>query len=283
MERDAWPIPILEQMYEREPTNSETIHAQTKEAIQAVRSRGQIPSQDFDALQAIYRDLQSNDPEVKSQALNGIVKREDFLGFVDTPDRLLRLLNSETRAIRGRAAPEAGPPAQGDTFYEALLGATWQVWKDRLTPLTFRFISEAVYDFSSTFARELASRSSPYVPVSPVLASEPNPPQVRRNALALMAYGLTDDETGAVHLTADYRGMASRSLARAATDGGPGVRSSVVSTLRQAGGAWAVPVLNQMYEREASYDPSGKNPRSTAAFRADVKAAIQSIQSRTGK
>jgi len=63
-----------------------------KEAIQAVRSRGQMPSQDFDALQAIYRDLQSNDPQVKSQALNALVKREGFLNFVDTPDRLLQLL-----------------------------------------------------------------------------------------------------------------------------------------------------------------------------------------------
>jgi hypothetical protein len=292
MERDAWAIPVLEQMYEREPSLGpssrdrqleESFRGKMKSAIQTIRSRAAMPSRDYDALQSLYRDLHSSSLDAKAGALSALVKREDFLGFVDTPDRLLRLLNSETRAIRGRSELEKRPAAHNDTFYEALLAATWQVWKDNLTALTFRLISEGVYDSSSAFVRELASKSSPYMPVLPVLASEPNLPQVRENAVAIMAYVLTDDEAGAVHLTADYRGMATRSLARAAADGDPGVRSSVVGALRQAQGSWAVPILEQMYEREAAFDPSGKNRQSTEAFRANVKAAIQSIQSRTGK
>jgi hypothetical protein len=48
----------------------------------------------------------------------------------------------------------------------------------------------------------------------------------------------------------------------------------MISALKLAGGAC---------ELEALFDPTGENRKSTEAFRANVKAAIQSIQSPTGK
>lgn len=283
LERDAWAIPVLERMYEREPASWENIRVQMKAAVQAVRSRGQIPSQDFDALQAIYRDLQSNDPEAKSQALNALVKREDFLSFVDTPDSLLRVLDLETSAIRSRAAPEEGSSARGNAFYETLLTTTWSLWKDRLTFPTFRILAVSVYGADSAFAKELGARAGPFTGMLWTPVSEGIPPQVRDNGLALLAYMLAGVEAGAVQITPDMRKLAAKDMARAAEDRDPTIRLAVVNAAKLAGGAWAVPILEQMYEREASFDPSGKNRQSTEAFRGNVKAAIQSIQSRTGK
>jgi hypothetical protein len=242
-----------------------------------------MPSQDFDALQAIYRDVQSKDGEVKSQALNALVKREDFLSFVDTPDRLLRLLDLETGAVRGRAAPEKGLASQGNTFYETLLTATWQAWKDKLTYVSFRTIAGADYDPASPLAKELGSQAGRFPGAAMQLADYENPLAVRRNGVLMLASALAEDEKGTVRVTPDQRRGLSAETIRAASDRDPAVRSSVVSALKVAGGAWAVPILEQMYEREALFDPSEKNRQSTEAFRADVKAAIQSIQSHVGK
>jgi hypothetical protein len=291
-ERDAWAVPLLERMYEREPSlhpagdgqlPGEVLRSEMKEGIQAVRSRGQMPSQDFDELQAIYRDLQSNDPEVKSLALNALVRREDWLSFVDTPDRLLRVLEKETSAIRSLAALEKKSAAQGNTFYETLLATSWGLWKDRLTFPTFRVIAVSVYSSDSAFAKELGARSGPFAGMLWTPDSEAIPPQVRDNGLALLAYVLAGVEAGAVEMTPNMRTLAAKDIARAAEDRNPAIRLAVVNAAKLAGGAWAVPILEQMYEREASFDPSGRNRQSTEAFRGNVKAAIQSIQSRTGK
>jgi hypothetical protein len=292
MERDAWAIPVLEKMYEREPSlhpagdgqiPGEVLRSEMKEGIQAVRSRGQMPSQDFDELQVIYGDLQSKDAEVKSQALSALVKREDFLGFVDTPDRLLRLLDLETGAIRSRGATEKVPAVQGNTSYETLLAATWQVWKDKLTYVSFRVLAGADYDPASPLARELGSQAVRFAGAAMQLANPENPPAARTNGVLMLAYALAEDAKGAVHVRPDERDGLRRETVRAAEDRDPAIRLAVVNAAKLAGGAWAVPVLEQMYEREASIDPLGKNPQSTEAFRANVKAALQSIQSRTGK
>jgi hypothetical protein len=72
-------------------------------------------------------------------------------------------------------------------------------------------------------------------------------------------------------------------VVRAAGDRDPAIRLSVVNALKLAGGAWAVPVLEQTYEREPLFDPSGENRQNMEAFCANMKAAIQSIQSRIRK
>jgi hypothetical protein len=292
MERDAWAIPVLEKMYEREPSlhpagdgqlPGEILRSEMKEGIQAVRFRGQMPSQDFDELQVIYRALQSRDAEAKSQALNAVVKREDFLSFVDTPDRLLRLLDLETSAIRSRAAPEKGSASQGNAFYETLLTATWQAWKDKLTYASFRVLAGADYDPASPLARELGSQAGRFPGAAMQLADPENPPTTRTNGVLMLAYALAEDEKGAVHVKPDERRWSTQVTARAAEDRDPAIRLAVVNAAKLAGGAWAIPILEQMYEREASFDPSGKNRQNTEALRGNVKAAIQSIQSRTGK
>jgi hypothetical protein len=290
LERDAWAIPVLQQMYERDPSlysaedgqlPGEILRGEMKEAIQAVRARGQMPSQDFDALQAVYRDLQSNDAEVKSQALNALAKREDFLSFVDTPDRLLRLLELETRAIRN--AQEKGAATQGNAFYKTLLTTTWQAWKDKLTYVSFRTIAGAEYDTASPLAKELGSQAGRFPGAAMQLADSENPLAVRRNGVLMLASALAEDEKGTVRVKPDERRGLAADAVRAASDRYPAVRASVVGVLKAVGGTWAVPILEQLYEREALFDPAGKNRESTEAFRSNVKAAIQSIQSRAGK
>jgi hypothetical protein len=278
--RDAWAIPVLEQMYKREPASGENARARISAAIEAVRSRGQMPSQDFDALQAIDRDLQSSDPEVKSQALNELIKRPDFLSFVDTPDRLLRLLDLETRAIRSGTAREKGSAAQGNTLYETLLDATWQAWKDKLTYPSFRTLAAAVYDPASRYAGELGSQAGRFPIAVMQLADWEDPPTVRTNGVLMLAYALAEDEKSAVRATPDGRRSLTAEIVRAAGNRDPAVRLAVVNALRQVGGAWAIPVLEQMYESESSFDRSGENRQRVEAFRDTVGAAIQSIRSR---
>jgi hypothetical protein len=182
----------------------------------------------------------------------------------------------------------------------------WELWKDRLTPSVFRSFAEQSYNPDSAYARELGTRAGRFVSTLLPLASSPDK-FVRENATALvgyalaedqagtvrlspedrgvlmLAYALAEDEKGAVRVTPDERRWSTQVTARAAEDRHPAIRLAVVNAAKLAGGAWAVPILEQMYEREASFDPSGKNRQSTEAFRGNVKAAIQSIQSRTGK
>jgi hypothetical protein len=259
MERDVWALPVLEQMYEREPSFDpatqnrrllDSLRGRVKEAIQAIRSRAAIASQDFDALQACYRGLRSTDPDVRLEAINALVKREDFLSSADTPDRLLRLLDLETRAIRGRPAPEKESSGRANPFYESLLAATWQAWKEKLSTYSFSILARAAYDPASTFAEELGSQAGRFSGVAVQYADRENQAAVRANGVLLLAYALAGDEKGTLRLTPDERRFLTQVMVRAAEDRNPTVRLAVVNALRRAGGAWTIPVLEQMDKRE---------------------------------
>ena len=105
----------------------------------------------------------------------------------------------------------------------------------------------------------------------------------RENATALVGYALAADQEGTAPLTPVNRAVLIQALTNAAASKDFGVRAEAVRGMKLAGGEWALPVLQKMYEREASFDPSGKNAYIVRQFREEISAAMETVRSRAAK
>ncbi len=249
----------------------------------AVAGTGAPAQPDLAKLGSLYRDLQSSDWTTRHKAFQAIQDNEEFLNQPQTGDRLLALLVSEMQEMRRRAA--AGLDAENELYYEAL-GTSWELWKDRLTPEAFRVFAEASYNPGSRFARELGLRAGRFVkeliPLTTVDGEEVRM-YTRENATALAGYALAADQAGAAPLSPLDRAALIQAVTRAASDRAYGVRSAAVRAMKLAGGEWAVPVLEQVREREPSLQPSGMDAAVKRDFEAEIAAAIEAARSRSGK
>jgi len=276
-ERDEWAIAVLEQMYERGPSlhaagepqrTSEELRSRIREAMAAIRARAAMPSHDFEALQAVYRELGSSSLSARTKALDALAKREGFLGFIDTPERLLRQLRVETKALRSQPAlAQQGTVDEAAKFYERLLMTTWQAWKQRLTSQSFRILAEAVYDPDSAFRRELGPHVGRFLGEVLRMTDPENPPPLRINAVWLLVSAMAEDEAGRAPLAAERRNRASGAILRLFGDKDQSVRSSVFEALRHLGGAWAIRLLEAVYDREPSLREEVETTREAIAKR----------------
>ena len=236
---------------------------------------------DLAQLGALYQDLQSSDWATRQKAFKRIRDNEEFLKQPQTGDRLLALLVSERLEMQRRAA--AGLDAENELYDEALETA-WRLWKDKLTPEAFRVFAEASYNPGSRFARELGLRAGRFVkeliPLTTVDGEEVRM-YTRENATALVGYALAADQQGIAPLSPPDRAALIQALTRAASDRAYGVRWAAVSSMKLAGGQWAIPVLEQMRTREPSLHPTGMDPASKQYFEAEIEAAIQAIRARS--
>jgi hypothetical protein len=238
---------------------------------------------DMGQVNTLYQDLKSSDWGTRHKAFKSIQGNLEFLTYSETGDRLLELLVLEKQVMMRRAA--SGLDAE-DELYDAALETAWNLWKDKLTPAAFRVLAEASYNPGSRYARELGARAGRFVKELLPLATgdgEPVRMYTRENATALLGYALAADQQGAAPLTPVDRAALIQALITAAGDNAPGVRSAAVRGMRLAGGEWAVPVLEKMSEREASFDPSGRNSYIVQQFRSEIKAAIEVIRARAGR
>lgn len=276
-ERDEWAIAVLEQMYERESSlhaagepqrRAEELRSRIREAMAAIRTRAAMPSRDFEALEAVYRELGSSRLPAKAKALDALVKREDFLGFIDTPERLLRQLGVETKALRSQPIlAQQGSPDEAASFYERLLMTTWQAWKQRLTSRSFRILAEAVYAPDSAFRRELGPHVGRFLGEVLRMTEPENPPPLRINGVWLLVSAMAEDGEGRAPLAAERRSRASSAVLRLTEDKDQSVRSSVFEALRRLGGAWAIPLLERIYDREPSLREEVESTREAIAKR----------------
>lgn len=261
-ERDGWAIPVLEQMEEQEQSFhapgedqrvAEEVRSRIRAAVLAIRTRAAMPSGDFEALQAVYRDLRSNRLSTKTYALEALIKRQDFLDFIDTPGLLLRRLDAETKALRRQPMPVQREALNGVAdFYETLLMTTWQVWKQRLTLPAFRVLAEAIYEPDSQLRRELGPYVERFLGEVLRMTDPENPPPLRINGVWLLVSALAEDEAGRAHLSAEHRGRVVGAIPRLALDRDRSIRGSVFEALRQLGGPWAIPMLATIADREPS-------------------------------
>ena len=239
---------------------------------------------DLGRLQTLYQDMRSGDPATRFKAAGSIQADEQFLKYPETPNRFLALLEVERREIDRLYASGEGYGA--GELYASLLSSAWNLWKDKLTPEAFRVFAEASYNPGSRFARELGARAGRFlkelIPLTTVNGEEVRM-YTRSNATAVVGYALAADQEGTAPLTPVDRAVLIQALTNAAASKDFGVRAEAVRGMKLAGGEWALPVLQKMYEREASFDPSGKNAYIVRQFREEISAAMETVRSRAAK
>ncbi len=154
------------------------------------------------------------------------------------------------------------------------------LWKEKLTEQHFGFPG-ASYNSFSRYAKELGAHAGGFVGELVALAADKDE-FVRANAAALVVYALAEDDGKAVPVKPLDRAVLVVCLAKSARDADHLVRLSAVMAMKRAGGRWAVPVLEQMHERELSFHPRNASPAEWQPIRGQIELAIQAICSRPG-
>jgi hypothetical protein len=241
---------------------------------------------DVGVLQVLYQDMQSSDQGTRFKAFQTIHANEEFLKSPETSDRFLAFLDLERQVIHRRYLSGEGYGEGWSEDYAVLLGTTWGLWKDKLTPHAFRVLAEASYNPHSQYAEELGTRAGRFVGELLPLTSlnrDVVDQYTRENAVALVGYALAEDAKGTVPVGAAERVALTQGLAKAALDSAPGPRWQVVKALKLAGGSWAILILDKMYEREPSFYPGGRDSNILEEAKAEMKSAILAIRSRGGQ